>query len=413
MKLINKISYNFIIFSFFILILFSLAVYFIIEQTIVNEADEQLLKTYQEVAKEVIAGKEINFKPFIELKEVSDSTIALGFQNIIIKSKVEENEFEPFREYSANININGKKHLLIVRSSIIEKDEMLFSIILATIIMFFIFLLVLIFINKFTSQKVLRDFYETLDRLEDFSIADSQPLYLGNSNIEEFNKLNEVINNLSEKALKEYKNLKEFTEETNHEIQTPIAVIKAKLDILLQNERFNENEINAFKVVLSNLNRLERINKSLLFLNKLDNDFSYKSSEHNLETEIDNILDSLSESISEKNISISKKYNYKITLTINSTLLNVLLNNLISNSIKHNYTNGSIEIKIDKESFTISNSGMPLKEKPDKMFERFKKGSNIAESTGLGLTIVKRICNYYDYKVTYSYNELHQITIKF
>ena len=44
------------------------------------------------------------------------------------------------------------------------------------------------------------------------------------------------------------KRLKEFTENASHELQTPLAIIQSKLDILIQNEKFSEVKVKQFKV---------------------------------------------------------------------------------------------------------------------------------------------------------------------
>lgn len=414
MKLINKISYNFLIISFSLLIGFSVAIYYIVESTIINETDEQLTQTSQEITDRIAKGEKIDFKPYIELKPAENSNEFLGFRDIELQSNSDQDEEEPFREYSSIISVDGNKFILTVRSSVIEKDEMLFSILIATIVLFIVFVFILFFINKSASQKVFKDFYNSLNKLTNFSVTELKVLNLEESKIDEFNQLNNVLKDLSEKAINEYSSLKEFSEETNHEIQTPIAVIKTKLDILLQSENLKENEFKTLSAALNNLNRLERINKSLLFLNKLENNFSFKAEEINLISEIDNILESLAEIMEDKKLTVSKNYNSDVALHINHTLIVLLLNNIFSNAIKHNIQNGFIDITVNNNSLIVANSGLEINDQPERMFERFRRGNSSPDSTGLGLTIIKRLCDYYNFKIKYEIeNTTHNITIEF
>jgi len=269
MKLINKISVNFLISAFIVFISISLFLYLAVEKTLKDETDEQLINTYHKIAELLNKGEKISFPPFVEIIPVNGINFSPGFKDVYLNSNGDDSD-EPFRQYSSIINISGDNYILIVRSSVIEKEDMLYTIIGITIAAFFIFLIIIIIANKVVSQKVFKDFYKTIDELDNFSISENKPLAFYNTNITEFKKLNIAIEKLSAKAIREYKSLREFTEETNHEIQTPLAIAKSNLEILLQNEKLTENDLIQVNTALINLNRLERVNKSILLLNKLE-----------------------------------------------------------------------------------------------------------------------------------------------
>ena len=115
-----------------------------------------------------------------------------------------------------------------------------------------------------------------------------------------------------------------------------------------------------------------------------------------------------------KEISVAKKIQPGIRLTINENLAEILIINLLSNAIKHNVEKGIIKIELNEGALTISNTGNAPGNDPSIYFERFKKGSDSKESLGLGLSIVKKICEAYKFEISYSYKEmLHNITISF
>ena len=90
-------------------------------------------------------------------------------------------------------------------------------------------------------------------------------------------------------------------------------------------------------------------------------------------------------------------------------LIFVLLSNLIKNSIFHNLElNGTISIELSNSYLLISNSSLLNKTK-ENLFERFITGQKSENSIGLGLSIVKRICDLYNIKIEYaqSNNEYH------
>lgn len=415
MKLINKISNYFLISAAITFAIFAIVLYIIVEHTITNEVDEQLTNIYQKVVKGLLLGKEVSFPPFVEISDLAKSKFESGYKDVTIKTEEEdESEGEPFRQYSSVTEVNGKKILVKVRISLIEKEDMFFSIFFVTVGAVFFFLIILFLINKFSSQKVLKDFYHTLEKLEGFSLAGNDKLELNKSKIKEFAKLNEVVEKLSEKAKSEYRSLKEFTEESNHELQTPVAVVKSKLEMLLQSENLKKEELSLVNTAINNLNKLERINKSILLLNKLDHKYLFEESHINLSEEIKNVISNYSDFIDSQKISLKTSLNPKKIIVINNSLLNILLNNLISNSVRHNLEGGQIEIELNEKKLIIKNTGVPLTESSENMFKKFQKGNKNYDSIGLGLAIVKKICDLSSINIQYeTINDKHIITLIF
>lgn len=415
MNLINKISNYFLINAAISFVIFAIMLYVIVQHTISNEVDEQLTNVYHKVVKELTAGQKADFPPFVEINELTSGKIDLGYKNVSLQTDEEsEGDGEPFRQYTEVIEIDGKKVVVTVRISLIEKEDMFFSIFFVTIGAILLFIIILFLINKFSSQKVLKDFYNTLTKLENFSLADNEKLEIDKSKINEFAKLNEVVEKLSEKAKSEYRSLKEFTEESNHELQTPVAVVKSKLEMLLQSDNLGKDELSLINTAINNLNKLERINKSILLLNKLDHKNLFEESQINLSKEIMNVISNYSDFIDSKKISLKTSLVPKKIIVVNNSLLNILLNNLISNSVRHNIEGGQIEIELKEKKLIIKNTGVPLTESSESMFKKFQKGNKNYDSTGLGLAIVKKICDLSSINIQYeTINDKHIITLIF
>ena len=125
-------------------------------------------------------------------------------------------------------------------------------------------------------------------------------------------------------------------------------------------------------------------------------------------------LENFEDIIESKNISIIKNFDDQIFVSADPSLISILLLNLLKNSIYHNLTSGSIEITTNPNSLVIKNTGKTLDINPEDLFNRFTKSSSKPDSLGLGLSIVKKICEYYNYSVQYTFNDsFHIITIVF
>lgn len=413
MKLINKISRYFLYLFIFISFGMLFSIYFITQAAITEEADEQLIRIRDEAVKELKENRAVNFSPFIEIEESNDKSVRdiYGESTILLRGA---NEEEPYRTLFSIVNVNERFYQIIVRTSLIEKEEMLYFVTSVAGIAIFLFMILFTFLNRAASKKILKDFHTTLQKLNEFSIDQKEKFVLEKANIEEFNNLNKSLEYLADKAINEYRSLKEFTEELNHEIQTPLAVIKSKLELMLQTENLNKDSYSILDISLKQLSKINRINKSILFLNKLEYKKLFESESVELTSEINNVLLSLNDYIIAKKITINKKIDRSLNLWINQSLLNILIVNLFSNSIRHNIYNGIIEIELIDNELILSNNGKEPAYNPEKYFERFYKESELNESIGLGLTIVKKICDNYGINIKYIYDSgFHKISLDF
>ena len=103
-----------------------------------------------------------------------------------------------------------------------------------------------------------------------------------------------------------------------------------------------------------------------------------------------------------------------VKLFINQ-LLEILISNLLNNAFRYNVKNGSVNIELANNSFTVSNNSfLPVLDE-QKVFQRFYRHADTKqEGNGLGLSIVKQICTVAGYSVTYKYlNNHHNFIIAF
>ena len=386
-----------------------------IQYYIVHETDEELRHTASKVIQGLETRAPADFSPFIEITSVDsiNGKRKYYYEDVIVQTR-KDKEGDPFRQLTTFVNVNRNNYKIVCRISLLEKDDMVFSTFLIIITFLFFLLAFLVFVNKYVSKRVLKDFYDTLKKLDHFSLQNDDRLLLAKSNIEEFEQLNQSLILLAERAKNEYRSLKEFSEEVNHEIQTPMAVIKSKMELLLQSPSLNEDITIIAQTILKSLAKLERLNKSILLLNKLEHKNLFEEEEVDINTEIKNVATTLDDFINIKNLSLELFIEDKKNIKANQSLINILFSNLISNAIKHNIKDGKINIVLKDNQLTIANTGLAPKSDTGKFFVKFYKESKSQDSVGLGLTIVKKICELYgiDIKYTYSAN-MHNVILDF
>src|SRR5690606_17928513 len=239
----------------------------------------------------------------------------------------------------------------------------------------------------------------TLEKIKNFDIDKQQPIEFKKSEFLEFEEMNHSISRLIESNLKAYNQQKEFTENASHELQTPLAIIQSKLDIL-QNSNIDEEQFHIIEEAGMALTRASRINKNLLLLARIENQQFPETEEISINESLDDLLSLLSDFLKDKILKLD--LGNELIIHSNKTLLDIMLTNLMMNAIRHSKPNSEIQISLYNRRISISNTGdSPLEE--EKLFRRFSTVNKNKPGSGLGLSIVKEIAKRYDWEIAYSF----------
>jgi two-component system OmpR family sensor kinase len=280
-------------------------------------------------------------------------------------------------------------------------------------------LLVLVVVSGgLISKYILAPFKRTMRAIQSFDLKQKETLRLPGTQTSEFRELNEFLVKMTEKAREDYQSLKEFTENASHELQTPTAIIRGKLDLLMESDIRDEQAI-LIAEMQNALERLSRIHSSLTLLTKLENK-EYQAKEpvciSNLARET---LASFDELIQMKSLVLETQIEKAVYIPLHLSLADLLLTNLISNAIRHNDTPGGgapgcIRVNLSKEGLVIVNTGKEPSIPTPELFERFKKGNSGSDSIGIGLAIVRQICDLSHFDILYQYSGgLHILAVSF
>jgi len=380
-----------------------------------EEAAEQLLSNEQRIALKLKLGQPYTeLSPVIEITKLSKRRTEYIALKDTIFYDVFEGEMEKFLQVTSIRNINGQAYRLVLRQMLVEPKDYLGSIGLSLAVVLALLLLCLAVMNRVIYRKLWRPFYQGLASLKDFSVYQNSPLPLLESNIQEFTELNTAITNLTGKVRFDFHALKEFSENASHEMQTPLAVIQAKLDELLQDENLSEQQASRIQVAHTSVNKLARLNQTLLLLTKIENRQFIYTEAVDVRLMVERQLQDSEDFIQGKKLHINYTADTALTVMANPALVEILISNLLRNAIKHNIPNGDINIALTKYNLIISNPGKLFSHDPAQLFERFSKADPSSASLGLGLAIVKTICNIYGWQVKYeTHQQIHFLQVGF
>jgi two-component system OmpR family sensor kinase len=275
-------------------------------------------------------------------------------------------------------------------------------------------LLVLVVISAgLISKYILAPFKRTVRVIQSFDLKQKEAIRLPATRTSEFRELNTFLTKMTDKAREDYQSLKEFTENASHELQTPTAIIRGKLDLLMESDIRDEQAI-LIAEMQNALERLSRIHSSLTLLTKLENEEYDLSASVNMSSLVRTVLASFEELIEMKSLRLLAEIGENVYVRLHAALADLLLMNLVGNAIRHNAGEGWITVRLTGEGFVISNSGREPQVPVAELFERFKKGNPGGDSIGIGLAIVRQICELSGFTVEYLFRDgVHMIAIGF
>ncbi len=418
-KLLHKTLRPYLIYSVLILLISAPIFYFATQELYIEEADDTLLLHKKEFLKHTAPTLHQNDIPawnrFNQDVKIDSGRNVLS-DTIFFSTYFDtlDAEIEPYRVLSFPISIQGKPFTYSERISQVEAEDLVKRIVYLFLAIISILLIGLFFITKKLSQNLWKPFYQTLQQIEGFEIdKNKQPEFI-KTDIEEFNRLNASIVKLIEKNTAIYKSQKEFIENAAHELQTPLAVFQAKIDTIIQRADVTNEQSEILGSLNENVSRLNRLNKNLLLLSKMEHDSYSHQQSILLSNHIQKNIEFFTEQAKAKQLSIQMDLQEDFEIKSNPVLAEILISNLFLNAIKHNIEGGQIIITIKEEKLIFSNSGQPGPLNTKKMFNRFSKTNPSEKGTGLGLSIIKKIADINLWTVSYNYeNKLHSFLISF
>jgi signal transduction histidine kinase len=381
--------------------------YFTIKKVVYRQIDNSLITEKTIIQDQIeqtdtIPDFEASFGHQIEVR-VLDSPLPefqVIYDTLISDAVSGDNLSYRFLNYSGNTDRN-KGYTIRIIQTLSEKKELLKDM---SLYMFFLFLslfIISILLNYLISRKLWNPFYMIVDKAEKFDIQSDRLIDLPETNIKEFRQLISVLDKMTRKMRNDYLSLKEYNENSAHEIQTPLAIIQSKLEILMQRKELKKESINLIKSINEATARLFKLNQGLLLISKIDNLYFQEEKEISLKSIIEKSLISYKEIMQLRKITVEMQASDPAVVKMNDILAEVLISNLLSNAVRYNIAGGFIKCIIGKGFLIISNSGVPLNTDPELLFRRFHKNSENPQSVGLGLSIVKKITETYKMGITY------------
>ncbi len=417
MKLISHVSLRLSIAITLILSIWAVLFYFTMIDEINDEMDDSLEDYSETIIIRALSGEQLPSKNNgsnnqYYLTRISEET-ALSTPNISYADSMvyihEKRETEPARILTTIFcNEQNEYFKLVVSAPSIEKADLQNSIFIWMIILYVTLLLIIILLNIFVFYRSMKPLYYLLRWLDKYRIGHKNEELVNNNRITEFNKLYDATISYARRNEHLFEQQKRFIGNASHELQTPLAICRNRLEMMMEDENVTEKQLEELAKTHQTLEHITKLNKSLLLLSKIENDQFADVQDVCINDIVKRYIEDYEEVYSYRNIHLSMQETGKLVFRMNEMLASTLVTNLLKNAFVHNRDDGSIEIHISETRFHIGNTGVQEALNPTKIFERFYKGSKQEGSTGLGLSIIDSICKISELTIDYSFtDEMH------
>jgi signal transduction histidine kinase len=412
MRLLSRTVKNYIVYSVLLLVVCTPLFYLAMQRLFIAEMEEELFhhkSNFLQTISQLNTENDIQLYQLINEEFILNNAVSWPItDSLFTYSQFDslENETIPYRALRTGITFTNKRYELIIRESIVGNTKLVTTIVGIQTVVLILMLAGFILINRKISKIVWDPFYTILDKLKQYQIDKDLAIDLPRSSTFEFRDLSEAITQLVNKSREAYLSQKEFTENASHELQTPLAIIQSKLELLMQSEDITHQQAELISELLDATNRIARLNKNLLLLSKIENRQFLARQEISMSASLTQSLELYHPMIQDKRVKVIVTVESDSIVETNSILVDILLNNFISNAIRHSAEQSEIKILLTKDYFRISNPGEPLLN-PHKIFQRFNRESRSPHGNGLGLAIAKKICDIEGCNLNYHYSDGH------
>jgi signal transduction histidine kinase len=264
---------------------------------------------------------------------------------------------QQYRQIAEVIWFQGLPYRLEVRTSVLDNQDLLVGIMVAGASLLAVLLGGMLVIQQVLTRRYWRPFYRTLGTLQQYQLDQHHAPELEPTNIPEFKALNAAIGRVLGRHQRLYQRQREFAENAAHELQTPLAILRTKLDLLVQAPGLTEEQASHIEPLLAVTQRLTHLSRSLLLLTHLDQQLYFATETVDLAAVVRTQLGQLAEQLDSGQLTLETDLVASLRVSANRSLMDILVSNLLSNAIRHNLPGGRLRVVLTAHQFSVENTG--------------------------------------------------------
>jgi signal transduction histidine kinase len=277
------------------------------------------------------------------------------------------------------------------------KQQLLLSVIGAV----FLFGLLSLVLGLWLSRKVLKPVTDLANRLRDFrKVGKAEPLAPHFAD-DEVGELAHALDEYSERLTAMVERDREFNSDVSHELRTPLAVIASTTELLQGSPDLTDKLSERLKRIERASRQATELIEALLLLSRAERRGPTRGETTDVGKVAADVIESQRPQMRGKPLEIELAVKDEVNVIAPASVLSVALTNLISNAIKYTLE-GSVRVEVGAGRIEVIDTGPGIKpEDAERLFQRGVRGEGVGGSgAGLGLAIVRRLCELYGWKVS-------------
>ena len=413
MKLLYRLALRLTVVLVPLLVLWAALFYYATVDEIHDEADDSLEAYSYMIMTRHLAGESLpplnnGSNNGYQLRQV-DSLYAATHPHLQFRDDnyyiPDKREYEPARVLTTLFRTpDGRWMELEVATPTFEKDDLLETILGWIVFLYVVLLISGVSLTMWVIRSSMKPFYRLLQWVDRYTPGHAHEPVPNATSVAEFRQLSGAMQQMVDRSEELYDRQKQFIGNASHELQTPLAVLGNRMEWMLDTMELNEAQMAEVVRMLQTQRHLVRLNRNLLLLTKIDNGQFPESVAVDLVQLIRNEQEILDELYEEQQIRCTLQLPERFEVQMNESLTSVLITNLLRNAYLHSAAGAAVEVSLGQRRLVVMNEGTePLD--AARIFERFYQGSKREGSTGLGLALVRAVCEAYGLRITYQYGE--------
>lgn len=276
-------------------------------------------------------------------------------------------------------------------------ERQLLIALIATVILFAVFSLLM---GLWLSARVMSPVTELAGRLRELKKSGKYAPMAPRFANDEVGELALALDDYSARLTHLVERDREFNADVSHELRTPLAVIASTAELMLGQPDLSEKTHERLRRIERAVRQSTELTDALLLLSRSERQAPTDGETTDVAKVAEQVIDISRPHLGSKPVKVRLELEQPLVTVAPSSVVAVALTNLISNAFKYTME-GEVAVIVGHGRVAVEDTGPGFApEDAERLFERGERGTNLVKGAGLGLAIVRRLCELYGWEVT-------------
>ena len=264
-----------------------------------------------------------------------------------------------------------------------------------------LFTLLSLAVGYWLSHRVMRPVTELAQRLRAFRSGRQLEPLAPHFAEDEVGELAAALDDYAQRQRALIERDREFNSDVSHELRTPLAVIASTTELLVATPDLPEKLHTRLQRIERAVRQATELTQALLLLSRAERSGPVDGETTDVAKVVAEVIDTHRPDIARKPIELRAEVEAQVTVEAPSSVVAVALGNLVGNACKYTQE-GEIVVRVQAGRVRVEDTGPGIRaEDAEHLFERGVRGEGeTVKGAGLGLAIVRRLCELYGWRVT-------------